>query len=154
VREPVVLLSGRPRAAVRRGVEVRPLEQGDIPAAEALALRVHGFERTRELRDALAAPPLTPFAAIRGGRITAYATTLTFFPAAYAVAETDDDMKDLVTGALAATREPGSFLLPARQSELLRWALAEGLRVVKPMTYMTAGEYREPDGAWIPSVLY
>jgi hypothetical protein len=28
------------------------------------------------------------------------------------------------------------------------------LRVVKPMTYMTIGEYREPVGCWIPSVLY
>jgi GNAT superfamily N-acetyltransferase len=154
VREPVVLLGGRPRAAVGAGFDVRPLVESDIAAAESLALRVHGFERTRELRDALAAPPLSPYAATRDGRLTAYATTLTFFPAAYAVAETAEDMKTLIAGALAATDAPGSFLLPARQSELLRWALAAGLRVVKPMTYMTVGEYREPDGAWIPSVLY
>jgi hypothetical protein len=25
---------------------------------------------------------------------------------------------------------------------------------VKPMTYMAIGEYREPAGCWIPSVLY
>jgi hypothetical protein len=25
---------------------------------------------------------------------------------------------------------------------------------VKPMTYMSIGEYRQPDGCWIPSVLY
>jgi hypothetical protein len=24
----------------------------------------------------------------------------------------------------------------------------------KPMTYMTVGEYHEPRGSWIPSVLY
>jgi hypothetical protein len=63
-------------------------------------------------------------------------------------------MKALITGALAASDAPGAFLLPARQSDLFRWALASGLRVVKPMTYMTAGEYREPTGAWIASVLY
>ncbi len=154
VREPIALLNGRPRATVVTDVEVRPLRASDIPAAEALALRVHGFERTNELRDALQAPALSPFVVVREGRITAYATTLTFFPAAHAVAETAEDMKALITGALAATDAPGAFLLPTRQSDLFRWALACGLRVVKPMTYMTVGEYREPNGAWIPSVLY
>ena len=33
-------------------------------------------------------------------------------------------------------------------------SLAAGLRVVKPMTYMSVGEYSEPKGCWIPSVLY
>ena len=28
------------------------------------------------------------------------------------------------------------------------------LAAVKPMTYMSIGEYREPGGYWIPSVLY
>jgi len=154
VREPIALLNGRPRATVAPDVEVRSLRASDLPAAEALALRVLGFERTAELRDALEAAPLEPFAVTRAGRITAYATTLTSFAAAHAVAETAEDMKALITGAIAATDAPGAFLLPTRQSELFRWALASGLRVVKPMTYMTVGEYHEPDGAWIPSVLY
>jgi hypothetical protein len=53
-----------------------------------------------------------------------------------------------------ASGEPVSFLLPTRQHELFRWALEAGLRVVKPMNYMVRGQYREPAGAWIPSVLY
>jgi predicted N-acetyltransferase YhbS len=154
VREPIALLSGRPRVTVATDVEVRPLRASDIPAADALARQVHGFERTNELRDALQAPGLDPFVVARDGRITAYATTLTVFAAAHAVAETSEDMKALITGALAASDAPGAFLLPTRQADLLRWALASGLRVVKPMTYMTVGEYREPNGAWIPSVLY
>jgi hypothetical protein len=108
----------------------------------------------RNLRDAIQSPILTPFVAIRGGRITAYATTLTFFPAAHAVAETEDHMHALILGTLAAGEEPASFLLPTRQAGLFRRCLAEGLRVVKPMTYMAIGEYREPSGQWIPSVLY
>lgn len=103
VREPIALLTGRPHATVTTDAEVRPLRASDIPAAEALALRVHGFERTNELRDALEAPSLEPFVVARGGRITAYATTLTFFPAAHAAAETAEDMKALITGALAAS---------------------------------------------------
>ena len=154
VREPVVVIGGTPRTASAPGVEVRPLSQGDVAECERLHLRVHGYERTGELRDALAAPGLEPVVAVRDGRIVAYATTVTFFAAAYGVAETESDMAGLIAGALAAADAPASFLLPARQHELLRRTLASGLRVVKPMTYMTVGEFREPRGAWIPSVLY
>lgn len=154
VRDPVLLLSGRPTGGVRADTTVRPLGADDVVAAESLSRRVHGYERTTELRDALAAPPFEPTVAVRDGRIVAYASTLTFFPAAHAVAETEADMAALIAGTLARTDAPASFLLPARQSELLQWALSAGLRVVKPMTYMTIGEHREPEGAWIPSVLY
>ncbi len=154
VKEPAVVMSGTPRNGPPAGIEVRPLEENDLEQCERLCLTVHGFERTNELRDALEIPVFSPFVALREGRITAYATTLTFFPAAYAVAETEDDMRALITGALTAGDEPASFLLPTRQAGLLRWCLSEGLRPVKPMTYMSIGEYREPDGCWIPSVLY
>jgi hypothetical protein len=50
--------------------------------------------------------------------------------AAHAVAETNNDMAGLIAGALAATEEPGSFLLASLQAELFRWCLGEGLRVV------------------------
>ena len=145
---------GRPRATHRDDVEVRPLVHGDLEAAEQLCLSVHGFERTNELRDALEKSGLRPFAAIRDGRLVAYATTLGFFPAAYAVAESQEDMAALISGALAASEAPASFLLPTRQHELFRWCLQAGLRIVKPMTYMVIGEHRRPRGAWIPSVLY
>ena len=154
VAEPVALMGGTPRATLDRHVEVRPLVHDDLKAAERLCLSVHGFERTNELRDALEAPGLRPFAAIRDGRLVAYATTLSFFPAAYAVAESQEDMTTLIAGALAGSDAPASFLLPTREHELLRWCLQAGLRIVKPMTYMVIGEHRRPRGAWIPSVLY
>jgi hypothetical protein len=84
----------------------------------------------------------------------AYAATLDQFGAAYAVAESDDDMSALIAGAVVPEGPPASFLLPHHQHDLLRWCLAAGLRIVKPMNYMVMGRYRRPQGAWIPSVLY
>ena len=48
---------------------------------------------------------------------------------------------------------PG-ILVPSRNSVLLRWCLQNGLRVVEPMTLMSAGLYNDPAGAWLPSVLF
>lgn len=152
VAEPVVVMAGRPGAGPPRDVEVRPLRDDDVPACERLCRAVHGHERTAELRDALAG--LQPHVALRDGRVVAYATTVTIFAAAYAVAETEADLAALLAGALAATEAPASFLLPTRQHELFRWCLRAGLRVVKPMTYMVTAEWRPPRGAWLPSVLY
>jgi GNAT superfamily N-acetyltransferase len=154
VAEPIALMSGRPRSKGIGGVEVRPLERGDLGECELLHHRVHGFERTAELEDALEVPGFSPMVATREGRTVAYAATLTFFPAAHAVAESQADMAGLIAGALAQTDQSGSFLVPTRQAELFRWLLGEGLRVVKPMTYMTIGGYEAPAGGWIPSVLY
>jgi len=154
VREPVVVMGGMPRSTQAPGIDVRPLTERDVDACGELCRHVHGFERTTELRDALHSPGFSPVVATRGGRITACATTLTFFPAACAVAETEEDMRGLILGALRSGDAPASFLLPTRQSELFRWCLTEGLRVVKPMTYMSIGEYNDPKGCWIPSVLY
>ena len=154
IREPMVVMGGRPRRDADVTVEVRALREADLEECEALHRRVHGFERTAELRDALGFPALEPVVALRDGRIVAYATGVTFFAAAHGVAETQQDLFGLVAGALAATDAPASFLLPTRQGEAFRACLAAGLQVVKPMTYMTLGEYRDPQGAWIPSVLY
>ena len=154
VREPAVVMIGTPKSGPPGGIQVRPLEESDVEECERLCLSVDGFERTSELRDAIQTPALSPVVAVRDGRITAYATTVTFFPAAYGVAETEDDLCALIAGALEAGEVPASFLVPTRQAGLFRWCLSQGLRPIKPMTYMTLGEYREPDGGWIPSVLY
>jgi predicted N-acetyltransferase YhbS len=154
VEEAVALMAGRPSVGPRRGVEVRALGEDDIPACEELCVFVHGFERTRELRDAFESPGLSPYVALREGRIVAYAATLNQFGAAYAVAESEDDMAALIAGAVVPNGSPASFLLPLHQHDVLRWCLATGLRIVKPMNYMVMGHYRRPQGAWTPSVLY
>jgi hypothetical protein len=70
------------------------------------------------------------------------------------VADSEADMRALLLGAAALNPEPLAFLLPVRQADLFRWCLAEGLRVVKPMTLMTTGEYRQPSGSYFVPVLY
>jgi predicted N-acetyltransferase YhbS len=146
-----VLMSGEPAAEADPAVQVRPLTEDDLDECGQLCERVHGFERTGALRDAVHASK--PFAAVRDGRVVAYVTTLNFWPMAYGVAETGDDMKALVTGGAAALGEPIAMLIPL-QSGLFSWALEVGLRLVKPMNLMSVGEYREPTGSWFPSVLY
>ena len=145
------LMSGTPRGSDAGGVEVRPLTEDDIEECEQLCKQVHGFERTGALRDALEA--FAPFVAVRDDRIVAYASTLTFWPMAHGVAEREDDMTALLSGAAATLGEPISMLVPLR-SGIFRWSLEQGLRAVKPMNVMALGEYREPQGSWFPSVIY
>jgi predicted N-acetyltransferase YhbS len=151
VKEPVVVVSGTPSSAPIGEIEVRPLEDGDLDQCEVLCKRVHGFERTNELRDAIQA--FAPFVAGRDGRLVACASSVTFWPMNHGVAETEDDMKALLRGAGAVVEEPLAFLVPLRTG-LFRWGLEEGLRLVKPMNLMALGEYQEPRGSWFPSVLY
>lgn len=152
VKEPLALVEGTPAGVPSPGHEVRPMRDGDLGAAAELGRRVHGFERTGELKSL--APLLNPFVAVRGGRVTAYASAPGFWPLNHAVAETDEDMKALLAGAAAVTGAPLSLLLPTRQAALFRWCLGSGLRVVKPMTLMAMGEYHEPRGSFYPSVGY
>ena len=151
VKEPVAVMTGRPRSGPAGDVEVRALEEADLEECEALCKQVHGFERTNELRDSIQA--FAPFVAMRNGRITAYASAVTFWPMNHGVAVSEDDMKALLLGAAAEVGDPLAFLVPLR-SGLFRWGLGEGLRLVKPMNLMTMGEYQEPRGSWFPSVLY
>jgi GNAT superfamily N-acetyltransferase len=146
-----VLVSGTPRDTDTDGLDVRPLTESDLEGCEQLCQKVHGFERTGALRDALQA--FAPYVAVRENRIVAYASTLAFWPMGYGVAESEDDMIGLLQGGAAAAGEPLSMLLPL-QSGLFRWSLEQGLRAVKPMNVMARGEYREPTGSWFPSVIY
>jgi predicted N-acetyltransferase YhbS len=153
VVEPVVLVGGVPGVGPSAGVAVRPLVEDDLDSCLRLCRSVLGYDRTAELCDALDAPSLTPMVAHRGRRLVAYATTLADFGAAYAVGETENDLFDLVAGAVTQSGAPASFLLPLSEHSLVRSCLAAGLRFVKPMTSMVAGAHRRPRGAWIPSVL-
>jgi predicted N-acetyltransferase YhbS len=151
VKDPVALVTGKPRSGPDRRVEVRRLEENDLEECEALCRHVHGYERTNELRDAVQA--FTPFVAVRNGGIVAYASTISFWPMNHGVAKSDHDMAALLLGSAAAVEEPLAFLVPLRSS-LFRWCLEEGLRLVKPMNLMALGDYRDPQGGWFPSVLY
>jgi predicted N-acetyltransferase YhbS len=152
VREPVLVMTGRPVSKPRSGITVRRLTERDLGACNALCARIHGFSRAGELADAVRL--LAPVVIERDGRVTGYLTAPTFWIANHGVAETEDDMKALILGAGATHTDPLSFLLPVRQASLFRWCLGEGLKAAKPMTLMTIGEYQTPNGSYIPSVFY
>jgi len=152
VKEPLALMGGKPCSILPADVEVRQLEESDLPACAALCQKVHGFDRNNELRDTNSM--FNSQVLLRGGRVAAYMAAPAMWFLNHAVAETEQDMRDLVLGASAISGMPLAFLLPTRQSELFRWCLGEGLRVIKPMTLMAMGEYHEPRGAWFPSAAY
>ncbi len=153
VKEPLVLIEGAPRGDLPAGTEVRPIREEDYDACGALCQKTHGFERTGELKNT---PPfLTSFVAVRGGRVTAYSSAPHFWALNHAVAESEEDMRAVLTGAAnLSDGQPLSLLLPTRQTDLFRWCLKQGMRVVKPMTLMAMGEYHEPRGCYLPSVGY
>jgi GNAT superfamily N-acetyltransferase len=152
-REVYAVVTGTPGpAALPPDWEVRPLREGDIPACEWLQQHVLGYSRINELRETLAAG--APWAALRDGRLRAYASVPTSWQANHAMAETDEDLQALLLGAARSRPEPLALLIPVRRAELFRWCLAQGLRAVRPMTLMSVGKYREPQGAYVPSVLY
>jgi predicted N-acetyltransferase YhbS len=151
VREPVALVSGRPSSAPSGAVEVRKLRDFDLERCAELCRAVHGFDRLGALRDAR---PYGSLVAVRDGRVTGYASSLTVWPVGHGVAESEADMRALVLGAAARENGPLSFLAPTRSGDLFRWALKEGFRTVKAMNLMATGAYEEPRGEWFPSVLY
>jgi hypothetical protein len=147
-REPISLLSGAPLNITFAGYEVRPATAADLAACNDLCMRVHGFDRGGELRDAIDAGAATVVEHL--GRITGYATGIGF--QGYAVAEHNRDLQALI-GAAPGFTGPG-FLLPTRNQEVFGWCLAHGLTLVMQMTSMTIGLYNEPRGAYLPSILY
>lgn len=152
VKEPLALMEGKPKSKALGGVEVRTLQSKDLAECASLCMRVHGFDRSNELRDALEL--FSPLVALREGRITAYASAPFYWKLNHGVAETDEDMRALIVGAGAMNTEPPAMLVPVRQANLFRWCLREGLRVLKPMTLMATGMYQEPKGCYFSSVLY
>jgi len=148
VREPLACVQGRTEQRIVPGCTVRTARPDDASACNALSRRVHGFDRGLELEHAIEAG--TARVVEREGRITGYATDLAFFT--HATGETNPDLQAMI----AATESFGGpgILVPTRNSALFRWCLANGLRVVQPLTLMTMGLYNEPAGVWLPSILF
>lgn len=148
VREPLSVVQGTVPAVALTGVEVRPARLDDVAACDGLCERVHGHERSRELRDAVA--DRTARVVLRNGRLTGYATGFGY--GWHAVTEANDDLIALL-GSADAFMGLG-VLVPSRNAALLRWCLERGLRIVQQSTLMTIGLYNEPAGAWLPSIAY
>jgi predicted N-acetyltransferase YhbS len=148
IREPLACLIGGPINQPLAGYDVREATEADMAACNELCRRVHGADRSGELRDALAQGVAR--VVVRDARITGYTSQIAFF--GHTVAETTDDVKALIATAKEFP-QPG-FLVPSRNGELFRWCMAQDLRMIQPMTLMSTGFYNEPLGAWLPSILY
>jgi GNAT superfamily N-acetyltransferase len=150
-REPLVVMTGHPRDAGEADAAVAPMRREEVVSADALCRRVTGFSRRADIAAAVEAG--TAIALRRDGCIAGYMTAPGFWIGNHAVGETEADIRALILGAGAEDR-PVSLLMPIRRAELFRWALAQRLRVVMPMTLMTRGTYDAPRGGYLPSVFY
>jgi predicted N-acetyltransferase YhbS len=148
VVEPLALISGHLEKQTTNETVVRAMTVEDLTYTDELAINVHGHTRHGDVAGAIAQG--TAKVVERGGRITGYTTGIGFF--GHTVAETNDDLKTLIADA-GEFGGPG-FLLPTRNSDLFRWCLDNGLRVVQPMTLMSKGFYHEPQGVFLPSILF
>jgi predicted N-acetyltransferase YhbS len=148
VREPLSAILGPPLNRQLPGFKVRKATKKDIPACNALHERLHGYRRNQDLIDAI--DQGTASVVERNGEIVGYATSIAFFGSAIA---TDNDALKALIAATPELEHPG-FLLPTRNADVMRWCLANGMRVMQPMNLMTMGLYNEPRGAFLPSILF
>jgi GNAT superfamily N-acetyltransferase len=147
VREFLLCLHGRPIGGGMRGYPVRRGRKEDVEACNTLCLRLHGYARVEDTEDALGTGFLM-VALGEGRRITGYTTGIHF--RGHTVAETNGEARALIAAA-TELHEPG-LLMPARNGELLRWALDHGLRITQGLTLMTRGFYQAPGGVFLPSI--
>lgn len=147
-RESVARMQGPAIAKKTPGYTFRPATMGDVNACNALCFRVHGHDRSGELADSIAQNAAT--VAEFGGRIVAYTTGFSYF--GHTVAENNRDLIALL--AQAPTFEGTGIQVPVRNHEVFKWCLDHGLRALHLNTLMTIGLYNEPQGAWLPSILY
>ena len=148
VREPLSCVQGRTREREISGCTVRRAQAGDLEACNELSRRVHGFDRGKDLAHGV--EQNTAVVVERAGRITGYASALAF--SGHATAETNLDLQALI--ASADSFGGAGVLVPSRNHDLLRWCLANGLKITQPLTLMSIGLYNEPAGAWLPSILF
>jgi ribosomal protein S18 acetylase RimI-like enzyme len=148
VREMLVRFNEQPKPLVIPGYTVRPATVEDAAECDALCIRVHGHDRGRELRYSINEG--TARVVEHDSRISGYMTGLG--GGWHSLGESNEDLKAL----MASGGEFGGngFLFPARNTALLVWCLAQGLRIAELHTLMVTGLYNEPRGAWLPSFVY
>lgn len=148
IREPLSCIQGAPPRVSIAGCKVRNAVASDLAACNALSVKIHGYDRSVDLGFSIQQGHARVVE--RDSRITAYTSNLGFF--GHTTCESNQDLQALIAAA-ESLAGPG-ILLPSRNTEMLRWCLAHGLRVTQPMTLMSMGLYNEPRGAWLPSVLF
>jgi hypothetical protein len=147
-RVPLSIMQGKSLNQRFAGYDVRPGTADDADACNALCRRIHGMERRREVEESIGQNALQVVEHL--GEITGYTNGVGFFT--HTVADSNRSLMALIA---AAPSFPGpGFFLPTTNFEVFNWCLQQGLRLVAQATYMTIGLFNEPDGAWLPGVLY
>jgi GNAT superfamily N-acetyltransferase len=148
VKAPLILM--QPQPAAEPDPTVRPMTKDDLPAVEDLSRRIYKISRRNEVEGFL--PMFPAYVRERQSRINGY---LLMGMLGHGVFEAEDDA--VATIAEATRQSPPNFhrvFCPLLEGNLYRRLLASGARAVKPMNLMTLGPYEDPDGVWLPSVLY
>jgi predicted N-acetyltransferase YhbS len=150
LREPLFLMHGNAVPSILgKKHDVRAARSEDISACSEICISVHGFSREMELRQAID-QRVASVNIDNTGNITGYAAGIGFF--GHAVAKTNEVLKALVANA-SEILGPG-FFVPGRNSDLLRWLLDAGFRIVWPANLMTVGNYQDPTAPFLPSIAY
>jgi predicted N-acetyltransferase YhbS len=151
VREPISNMQGKPIQEAIPGRSVRAATESDTESCNTICKTVHGHDRNGELQDSIKQGSAK--VVLHENKITGYTCGLTFFN--HSVGLTNDDLKALISSATHDDSYGGpGILIPSRNTQLFRWCLNNGLRLVQQLTLMTIGLYNEPAGSYIPSILY
>ena len=147
-RHPLSIIQGKPLNQQFDGYHVRRARPDDAKECNNLCRRIHGMSRDQEFDEAI--PNNTGIVVEHLNRISGYTTGVGFFT--HTVADTNHSLMALIA-ASPGFSGPG-FFLPTTNYEVFSWCLGRGLRLVAQATLMTIGLFNEPDGAWLPGVLY
>jgi predicted N-acetyltransferase YhbS len=151
VREPISNMQGKPIQEAIPGRSVRAATESDTESCNTICKTVHGHDRNGELQDSIKQGSAK--VVLHENKITGYTCGLTFFN--HSVGLTNDDLKALISSATNDDSYGGpGILIPSRNTQLFRWCLNNGLRLVQQLTLITIGLYNEPAGSYMPSILY
>lgn len=151
VREPISNMQGKPIQEAIPGRSVRAATESDTESCNTICKTIHGHDRNGELQDSIKQGSAK--VVLHENKITGYTCGLTFFN--HSVGLTNDDLKALISSATNDDSYGGpGILIPSRNTQLFRWCLNNGLRLVQQLTLMTIGLYNEPAGSYMPSILY
>lgn len=143
VKEPLLLVEGLITGRIPTHTEVRVIGRGDRDETAALCERIYGFGERLNLESG--------FVVLREGRITGYSPGVSIH--GFGVADSQEDLQALLAGTSVSRRKLVSFLLPLRLGGLVSWCMAEGLRLIRPMTLMSTETDRGPAGCYFPSLI-
>jgi hypothetical protein len=141
LREPLFLMQGQPVNAginTKTGNICQVRDDNDISICNELCKAAFGFSREMELRQAKDQGVATMIE--QDGSITGYAAGIGIF--GHAIAKSNEGLKALIAN-VPVILGPG-FFVPARNHEVIKWALEKGFQIGWPANIMAIGPYQDP----------